>query len=317
MGQIKKDTYLTRYQGNPIITPKNFPYGHIDAVMNCAQIMHEGKTVLLISVNNTEKKTTGIYYAESADGLHFDIREKPFITGLQDDPRFKRLDIHVIDPRLTKIGDTYYIMRPGSSEAGECIAFLYKTKDFQSAEFLDCVALPNNRVPCLFPEKINGYFARLDRPYSFGAANERGTIWMSSSPDLLHWGQHRFLWAGNDNWNYGKIGPTPPIKTAKGWLVITHGVCPSCDGARYSLGAWMLDLKDPTKILGRLRNYILTPDETYEWVGNVGNVVFACGAIADEAKDELRVYYGAADTSICLATGSLSKVINACLADGP
>ncbi|OGV59934.1 MAG: hypothetical protein A2X45_16655 [Lentisphaerae bacterium GWF2_50_93] len=316
MGLFKKETYLTRYKGNPIITPKSFPYGHADSVMNCGQIMHEGKTVLLLSVIDSAKKMTAIFYAESKDGINFDIREKPLITGLQD-PRFKRLDIHVIDPRLTKIGDTYYIARPGNSESGECIAFLYRTKDFKEVEFMDCIALPNNRVPSLFPEKINGYYARLDRPYALGAASEKASVWLSYSPDLIHWGQHRYLWSGNDNWNWGKIGPTPPLKTPKGWLVIMHGVCPSCDGYKYSLGAWMLDLNDPSKMIGRIRNYILTPDELYELVGNVGNVVFACGAIADEDKDQLRVYYGAADTSICLATGSLSRIIDTCLNEGP
>ena len=117
---------------------------------------------------------------------------------------------------------------------------------------------------------------------------------------------------GYVRWGTQKIGPTPPIRTASGWLVIVHGVFRPCDGPHYSIGAILLDLEDPCRVIGKTTSFLLTPEEPYETNGLVDNVVFPCGAIADERGDELHLYYGAADTCICLATGSLSAVIEAC-----
>lgn len=310
---LRKDTLLHRYAGNPLIAPADFPYFETDAVFNCGQTMFGDKTILLLSVVARHNPRPSIWVAESADGVHFEIHPQPLITQLQD-ARWKDFDTWPIDTRLTKIGDTYYILRPGSSDV-EDITFLYRTTDFQTAEFMDCVALPNNRVPSLFPEKINGYYARLDRPFAPGAAREHGTIWLSYSPDLIHWGQYRFLMAGSDYWNYTKIGPTPPIRTEKGWLEIYHGAAINCSVTRYSLGAMLLDLNDPSKIIGNMHGYILTPEMDYEFQGWVPAVVFSCGAIADLETRRLRVYYGAADTCICLAEGNLDEIINACLSE--
>ena len=307
---VDKHQMLEKYEGNPIISPKDFPGA--DAVFNCGQTMYEGKTILLLSIILSGDPTPRIHIAESSDGINFTIHPEPFITRAEEEP-FRSLDFWVIDPRVTRIGDTYYIVRPGNSDKG-VISLLEKTTDFKSRELIDIIALPDNRVPCLFPEKIDGSYVRLDRPYAPGAPDTHGHIWISYSPDLIHWGHHRFLigpsWA---MWNSYKVGPTPPIKTDKGWLVIIHGVAKSCAGVRYSLGALLLDLKDPSKIIGKTEEYILTPDKTYEFQGNIPNVVFSCGAIADYEEDRLRIYYGAADTCIGLATGSLSYIVDACL----
>jgi hypothetical protein len=149
-----------------------------------------------------------------------------------------RFDSWVIDPRVTKMGDTYYVVRPGQchpldgKDIGPC-ALLYKTKDFKTAEFIECISLPLNRVPCLFPEKINGDYVRLDRPYGLARVCPPGHplddqlthgMWISYSPDMIHWGRHRpFLYPCMSYANY-KVGPTPPIKTKDGWLEIIHGV---------------------------------------------------------------------------------------------
>jgi beta-1,4-mannooligosaccharide/beta-1,4-mannosyl-N-acetylglucosamine phosphorylase len=307
---------LTRHPANPIISPTDFPYGPADVVFNCGQTMHEGKTLLLIAVILRNHPRPRIHVAESEDGVHFEIREEPFITQLEEEP-FRSLDGWPIDPRLTKIGDTYYIIRPGNSAAG-CIAFLEKTRDFRTREFVDIVALPNNRVPSLFPEKIGGCYARLDRPYNhsptgYGVDNEMGNIWLSYSPDLVHWGRHRFVLGGWTHWNWRKIGPTPPIKTERGWLEIIHGVVENCSTTRYSLGAVLLDQEDPSRVLGKMNSYILTPETDYETSGRVPDVVFACGAIGDLEARRLRIYYGAADTRICLAEGDLDEIIDGCL----
>jgi beta-1,4-mannooligosaccharide/beta-1,4-mannosyl-N-acetylglucosamine phosphorylase len=190
---------------------------------------------------------------------------------------------------------------------------LNRTTDFRTHEYVGIIGLPSNRGASLFPEKINGMYAKLDRPYNPGAPRENGNLWISYSPDLLHWGGYTPVLACNyATWNYHKIGPTPPLRTDEGWLEIIHGVTGSCAGPRYLLGAVLLDLDDPSKVIGKTMSYILAPLALYEQTGRVPNVVFACGAIPDYDHDRLRVYYGAADTCIGLATGSISEIVEAC-----
>ena len=306
---------LKRYADNPILAPKDFPGA--EAVFNCGQTVYKGKTILLVAILLKNDPTPRIHVAESEDGIHFKIRPEPFITRSKF-PHIRDLDFWPIDPRVTYFPeeDTYYIIRPGNSDSG-CVAFLGKTRDFETYEETEVISLPNNRVPCLFPEKINGSYVRLDRPYTLvddpHNHKQMGHIWISYSPDLIHWGKHRVLLKPWSCWNNVKVGPTPPIKTKGGWLVIIHGVSASCTGQRYCLGAMLLDLYDPAKVIGKANSFILAPDATYEFMGRVPNVVFACGAIADMEQDLLRVYYGGADTCIGLATGSISEIIHMCM----
>ena len=313
---LREQFGLTRYEGNPLLAPRDFPGA--DAVFNCGQTMYQGRTILLVAIMLRTDPVARMHVAESEDGINFTIRPEPFITQ-SSHPVIGPLDGHPIDPRITYMADeeTYYIMRPGNSDAG-CVAFLGKTTDWQSYEDIEVIAMPNNRVPCLFPEKIGGKYVRLDRPYTLvnDPHNEpqRGYIWVSESPDLIHWGRHRLLLKPWSHWNRVKIGPTPPIKTSDGWLEIIHGVANSCTGQRYHIGAVLLDLEDPTKIVGKAEGYLLAADTDYEFLGRTPNVVFPCGAIADHDQDRLRVYYGGADTCIGLATGSLSEIVQICKA---
>lgn len=327
--KFRGDEYIMhRYKDNPIITAENFPVPAV-SVFNCGQTMYEGKYVLLIAAiykqRNEEGSLTGIHVAMSEDGINFDINPEPLCKYRDWAPDVPgRYDGWIIDPRVTKIDDTYYIVRPGQvhppigRDIGPC-ALLEKTKDFKTLEFVECIALPINRVPCLFPEKINGDYVRLDRPYGLARVKAPGHslddelthgMWISYSPDMIHWGRHRpFLYPCNSFANY-KVGPTPPIKTKDGWLEIFHGVYIENREWCYSLSAMLMDLNDPTKIIGILDKPILTPDEDYEIYGRAENVTFACGAIADEEKDEIRIYYGAADERIALAVGSLSELLS-------
>lgn len=304
---------MHRHPKNPIIRPEDFPVP-ADSVMNCGQAMYQGKTVLLVAVvyrGIVNGSKTGIHVAMSTDGLSFEVDPKPLCTMSNWCGKDSFYDRWVIDPRLTQIGDEYYIVRPGQGPCGPC-ALLEKTTDFKSVEFIDCIALPPNRVPCLFPKKINGKYVRLDRPM-FGSGKGCGDIWISYSPDLIHWGEHRpLLSPGIAPYFDFKIGPTVPVKTKEGWLEIFHGTWNTCADVRYSLGAMLLDLDDPSKIIGCTRSWILTPQADYEMMGHVSNVVFACGCLVDEEKDEIKIYYGAADERICLATGSLNALIDAC-----
>ena len=328
---MESSKIMRRHKDNPIITAADFPVP-ARAVFNCGQTMYNGQTILLIAAFYKEEdrygSITGIHVAKSDDGIHFKIEKEALCrkrAWAGECPG--NFDCWVIDPRVTKIDDTYYIVRPaqakpeGSADTGPA-ALLEKTKDFRTCEFVDCISLPSNRVPCLFPEKIDGYYVRLDRPYnlqdlaSLPNSEEMACagIWISYSPDLIFWGKHRPLVYPSSipkyaNW---KMGPTPPIKTAYGWLEIIHGVNVDNGEFRYSIGAMLLDIENPRKIIGVTDDPLLTPTEPYETHGWANNVVFTCGAIADTETDILRIYYGCADTCIGLATGRLSKVIEAC-----
>lgn len=317
MAQVKLKSMLTRSEHNPLFDPADFPYYAADQIFNPGQVMTpDGRTILLLSVISRNEKYARCHVAESTDGIHFEIDPEPIFKVDEAKP-FGTLDYHPIDCRVTYFAEDkcYYIMRPGNSGWG-CCAFLYRTKDFKTVEPLEIIALPHNRVPCLFPAKINGEYVRLDRPYSVGAPYEKSFahLWISRSPDLIHWGRFRpLLQRDFMPWNNLKIGPTVPIWTEKGWLEIIHGVQNTFAGWRYSLGAMLLDLDNPEKILGVMKRYILTPETPYERQGVIPEVVFATGALADLKTRELKVYYGGADTTVNLATGNLDEIIDGCI----
>lgn len=304
---FREEKFLRRHEGNPVIKPSML--AGAEAMMNGCPFLFNGKIMILQPVIFTGREFPQMHLCESDDGISFRINPEPFIkfTDDQASPLF-HVDRWLIDPRVTQIGDTYYIMRPGDSYLGT-VAILGRTKDWKTYEHMEIVSLPMNRVPCLFPEKIGGEYVRIDRP----SGRNEGNLWISRSPDLIYWGKHRHLQNPWAHWNRKKIGPCVPIRTDIGWLVLTHGVNDSCAGSRYSLTAIMLDLENPEIVIGKMNSWILTPETDYEFNGNVPNVVFACAAIPDFAKDELKVYYGATDTYMCLATGSISEIMKACM----
>ena len=246
---IHEEFLLKRYEGNPILKPTDFPGA--DGVRNCGQTTLGDETILLVSIDHRSNVYRGVrgrttHVARSKDGIRFTINPEPFLQTprAEENPLRHTLDGHPIDTRVTRIGETYYIIHPGGSGWG-CCAFLGKTTDFSKYEFIEVIALPDNRVPCLFPAMIKGKYYRIDRPYRVGITNDThrmGNLWIASSPDLIHWGCFRpLLQAGFVSWGSVKVGPTPPIKTGAGWLTILHGVTHSCAGARYHLGAMLLD----------------------------------------------------------------------------
>ncbi len=308
---------LTRHPKNPIITPDMIP--GIAAVYNPSPAMYDGKTVLVLSTLSYDfelehQKPAGSYIAMSDDGVNFTIRtDKPFMDVSQYGEPFSRtIGTAPIDSRITQIGDTYYFLTPIFGGGEGPFTVMGKTKDFETYTPIEIVSLPVNRGASMFPEKINGKYYRLDRP---GADRQPpGTLWLSSSPDMIHWGCHRpLIKGGYAIWNIVKVGPTPPIKTPDGWLVIVHGVFSWTAGNNhYYIGAILLDLEDPSQVIGLTKSWLLAPEADYETKGMVDNVCFPCGALANLERDELRIYYGAADTCIGLATGSLSQVVEAC-----
>jgi beta-1,4-mannooligosaccharide/beta-1,4-mannosyl-N-acetylglucosamine phosphorylase len=178
-----------------------------------------------------------------------------------------------------------------------------RTKDFKHFIRMENAFIPFNRNGVLFPRKVNGEYLMLSRP-SDSAHTPFGDIFLSRSPDLIHWGKHRHVMArGGVGWWQGvKIGAGPiPIETSDGWLMLYHGVSSTCNGFVYSIGLAVLDLDEPWKVKYRAQNYLLTPEKDYETTGFVPNVAFPCAALADAATGRIAVFYGAADTYSAVA----------------
>jgi predicted GH43/DUF377 family glycosyl hydrolase len=250
------------------------------------------------------------WLARSEDGLRFAVDPSPCMLPAGEGP-WRQWEEHGIeDPRLTRIDGEYYIMYTAVGPHGHRIA-LAATKDFADYRRVAMVSGPGNKDGVLFPEKVGGMYARLDRPIGGGV----GSVWISYSPDLVNWGRSEFVFGPRARfWDSHRIGASaPPIPTRFGWLEVYHGVKMTSAGPIYRIGAVMLDRKDPAKVLGRSLVPLLSPREDYERVGDVGNVVFACGALVED-DGQVKVYYGAADTSICVATAHIDDIIASCFA---
>lgn len=236
--------------------------------------------------------------AWSDDGIHFQVEKSPWFLSATREEAWG-----CEDPRITKIEETYWINYTAVSDLGIATA-LASTTDFQHVERHGIIFPPSNRDVVIFPEKINGQYAAFHRPMPVAIGGQN--IWYADSPDLAHWGNHRFVAAPRPTlWDGQKIGGgAPPILTKKGWLSIYHGVD---EKERYSLGALLTDTKEPWKVLRRSRQPLLEPKVLYEQEGLFPNVCFTCGSITK--NDELWVYYGAADKVLALATAPIKQVL--------
>lgn len=238
--------------------------------------------------------------ARSRDGVSFTVDEKP---ALWAEGRLERYGIE--DPRITKIEDTYCIAYAAISDMGifPCLA---TTKDFVTFEKKGPIFPSTNKDVVFFPEKVDGMYLALIRPMP---APGWGTydIWLAKSPDLIHWGEYaHILSPGPYEWNGGHIGGSlPPIKTEKGWLAVCHA---SSTKDVYSMSAVLLDLKDPTKLLATTKEPVMVPEEPYEKEGFFGNVIFPSGGVCD--GNHLRIYYGAADTTVCMAETTIEYLLS-------
>jgi len=307
---------LKRHEANPLLDTKDFP--NVAQFFNPSPVRYKDEVILLAPVVTHDAEGMGrdvgqTRIARSKDGIHFTVDEENWIQFDPDEFPFHTFRRQIIDNRVTQIGDTYYILTPVMSyEWDSPVAVLGKTTDFVHYEKIEIVSMPKNRGASLFPEKINGKYWKLDRPG--GGDGGTGEIWISSSPDLIHWGCFRpVLLAGYRFWNMQKIGPTPPIKTEHGWLDIIHGVFSPAGGTYYYIGAILLDLEEPWKVIGKTNGYLLKPEMPYELHGNCDTTDFPCGAIPKHDQDELWLYYGATDQYVCLATGCLSEIVTACV----
>lgn len=207
------------------------------------------------------------------------------------------------DCRVSKIENTYYLTFTAVSENGVGVG-LRTTTNWKSFESKGLILPPHNKDCALFEEKVGGKFYALHRPSSVDLGGNY--IWLAESPDGIHWGNHKCLARTREGaWDSQRIGAgAAPIKTKKGWLEIYHG---ANDKSQYCLGALLLDLKDPSKVLARSEAPIMTPKEPYELTGFFGNVVFTNGHVVD--GDRLTIYYGASDEVVCGATFSIDAIL--------
>ncbi|MHC4203558.1 MAG: glycoside hydrolase family 130 protein [Planctomycetota bacterium] len=299
---------IQRWQGNPLITIEDIPFP-CNTVFNAACAKYNGQYILLLRVEDLTGRSV-FALARSNDGYQFELEPDPVMTPCKGQGCFDEYERKGIeDPRITEIDGTFYIMYTAVSPYGPLLA-LAKTMDFKTFERIALISEPENKDGVLFPEKINGKYARLDRPVSGGVGN----IWLTYSEDLINWGNSRCLMTiRGDLWDSWRIGAScQPIKIDDGWLIIYHGVKAASSGPIYRLGAAVLSYDDPSKVLCRSAIPILSPREYYERVGDVNNVVFSCGAILEDDRQELKIYYGASDTSICLGTAKVNELMQFC-----
>jgi len=305
-----KSEYVRRYQGNPILTKDDIPYP-VQTVHNAGVARFEGRYVMLFRSHlATGRSIIGL--AESNDGFNFKSRPGPFMTPSQEPVFCEYEEYSVEDPRITQLEGAYYITYSAYSRHGVRIG-LAKTIDFETVERVAFITQADYRNVVIFPEKVNGRYARLDRPHS---AISPWSIWISFSSDLIHWGDSRVVIKPvKYHWDQMKIGPgAPPIRTDKGWLNIYHGAFPTMDAHVYRLGVALHDLAEPAKVLGVADRWILQPEDPWEVTGYVHNVVFTCGAVPED-DGTLKLYWGGADKVMCAGTAVIEKLVELCLTD--
>lgn len=295
-----------RYSKNPVIPRDIIPTSN--SVFNSAVVPFKDGYAGVFRCDDTNRRMR-LHVGFSKDAIHWDIAE----TKLEfecDDPEIGEF-VYAYDPRVCFIDDRYYITWCNGYH-GPTIGVAY-TFDFKTFHQLENAYLPFNRNGVLFPRKINGRFAMLSRPSDNGHT-PFGDIFYSESPDMCFWGRHRHVMSPApfevSAWQCLKIGAGPiPIETSEGWLLIYHGVLRSCNGYVYSFGAALLDLDQPWKVKYRTGPYLLSPQKTYECMGDVPNVTFPCAALHDPESDRIAIYYGCADTVTGLAFGHISEIV--------
>lgn len=291
-----------RYKGNPIIKRHQIPCAN--SIFNSAVIAKDGKFVGVFRCDN-KKMESNLYLGKSENGIDWDIEHEPMtLYNKNGDPIGPARGY---DPRVCLIDGKYYVTWCNGYH-GPTIGVAYST-DFEKFCQLENSFLPCNRNGVLFPKKIGGKFCMLSRPSDNGHT-PFGDIFISQSPDMEHWGYHRFVMGAGGGWQWTKIGAGPiPIETDEGWLLIYHGVATTCNGMIYSMGAAILDIDEPWKVKYRCKPYILHPEEIYECVGDVPNVTFPCATLHDAETGRIAIYYGAADTVVALAFTQVDELI--------
>jgi predicted GH43/DUF377 family glycosyl hydrolase len=298
---------LKRHDRNPILAAADWPYP-VNSVFNPgAARLSDGTTLLLCRVED-RRGLSHLCAARSVNGRdEWEIEPVPTLVA---DPEHHPEELWGIeDPRITFVPELgkYAVVYTAFAEGGPCVAMAL-TEDFRHFDRLGVVMQPEDKDAALLPRRIDGRWALIHRP----ASATTGHMWISYSDDLRNWGRHELMMEARRGgwWDADKIGLSCPlIETPEGWLAIYHGVKRNAAGSIYRLGLALFDLNDPGRCLQRADEWILTPEEAYERHGDVDNVIFPCGYTVAADGDGLHLYYGAADTSIGLATGSIRAML--------
>lgn len=293
-----------RYTNNPVIG-RNVNQV-IERAFNSAFVYKDGSFIGVFRGEMYNGMPT-LFLGRSKDGIHFELDEERIrFVDEKGNPLPEKAWAY--DPRVIELDGEYYVV--WADLWADVTIGIAKTKDFKTFVKLPYGFLPNIRNGSLFPRKINGKYMMLSRP-SDNSSTMFGNIFLSDSPDLKYWGNHRLLLQPNWVWWCGiKVGPGPaPIETDEGWLVFIHGVNKNCNNLVYNMGAMLLDRNDPSKVLGVCDDVLLTPQEDYEVTGFTPNVVFpTCVIPASDGR--LAIYYGAADTFTCLAFTTVDTILD-------
>ena len=301
------DGLFERARGNPLLTPERWPY-RINAVMNAAATTVGDDTLLLCRVED-RRGFSHLTIARSNDGVsNWVVDDHPFLEPSPDHPEEQW---GVEDPRITRIDelDAWVIAYTAFGPGGPAVA-LATTQDFVSLKRLGVVCAPEDKNASLLPRRVDGEFVMFHRPVS--TIGGRADVWISRSADLHSWSAPEPVFGARPGgwWDSARIGVgPPPLETAEGWLVVYHGVRQTVAGALYRVGLAMLDLENPAIVTKRCDEWVLGPSEDYELIGDVPGVVFPCGLIHDQASGQLRLYYGAADCRIGMASASYDAVL--------
>ena len=296
---------FNRFHGNPILTPENWPYP-TNAVMNPAATKLNNETLLLVRVEDM-RGFSHLTVARSADGFtNWQIDTQPTLEA-EHSSREEKWGLE--DPRIVWLEEQkqFAITYTSFSEGGPIVS-LAITKNFRTFARLGGLLPPEDKDACLMPRRFKGRFALIHRPIVRGEAH----MWISFSPDLKHWGDHRLLIrTRNAYWDTHRVGlACQPIETSQGWLLFYHGVRITTAGAIYRLGLALLDLEEPWRVFRRSDEWVLGPRETYERIGDVGGVIFPTGATVTKETNQLNLYYGAADCAVAVATAKLSECLD-------
>lgn len=301
MPRKKQYDIIHRWEGNPVITMDDLPFKASD-IYNAGAVKINDIYLLLVTIEMLDGHKK-LYIAKSKDGQYFDVDAKPFMESVEK----KYEEISVMDGRITLFEDTYYISYIAESFYGYRIG-LARTDDFKTVTRLGLISEVDTKGGVLFPEKINGRFARLERPWA------GGSIWISYSDDLVYWGSSEIVLSPRlGYWDESRIGNSvPPFRLKNGkWLLIYYGIKQTSTGPLFRIGAVLLNPDNPAKVIGRTNIPILAPRERYERIGNIQNLIFSCGAILEDEK--LLLYYGVSDSCICLGSATIHEIEQECL----
>jgi predicted GH43/DUF377 family glycosyl hydrolase len=301
------EVLFTRYARNPILTASMWPYPAHTVFNPGATRLADGTTLLLCRVED-RRGLSHLCAARSADGREgWIIDAEPTMPA---DPDHHPEELWGIeDARITFVEELgkFAVAYTAFSKGGPGVA-LALTEDFRAFERCGLVMQPDDKDAALLPHRLNGEFALVHRPVTDTGAH----IWISYSPDLRNWGSHKLMLQARKGawWDAHRVGLSPPlIKTPKGWLMVYHGVRRTAAGCLYRLGLALFELERPEVCLARGDDWIFGPEAPYECTGDVGYVAFACGYTLDPDGDTINLYYGAADSSVALATGSVRALL--------